>query len=721
MRALLVVCRQFSSVSPDAARLACVCLGKIGAVDPGRVDFVMPPVDHEFLDDPSSDNSETMARFACRLITNYLVKALRGATNTKSQNRAAYAIQELLRFCEFPADLPLHAMPGKLGTLGYSAAGGSSSFSSANGTSTTNVRDLWTTFPKHVLETIHPLLQARYTMPAVSAKKVLLPIYAHKSTYKEWLASWTADLLARLVARRSPMHVVASACRGVVRSDISTAAYLLRFFVLELVTRGSPTDREDVKLEFTAVLTRSESATHPSEKSQEMIQLSTQTIFSLIDYLTQWLRRRRNPDGQSATAPLDSADSIRAVEQLLNHIPQSVMAEASFLCQAHARALMHFELHLRSERLVRPEATQLQSLFERLQLLYSKLDEPDAMEGVAMTFPNLSLEGQILEHERAGRWSDAQTCHELALQRAPTELSHHLGLLRCLGNLGHHATVLQHVRGVAAEWPAWRIDLNGQFGIEAAWRLSQWDSVDRLLVECREAPAWPTAASFEARVGELLCSVVRNERPIFWKLLEDLRDERRGPLAAASMESYQRGHDYVVHLHVLQEIETVVAAVWAGQPLSSATSQWDARLRLTQPSFKVRSPILQVRKTLLDVLMNTCRPGEFQGDEQDEIRRLKGKILVHACKTARKAGYYPIAYNSILHAAQFDEPTAHLERARLLWESGQQPKALLELSNAAGLLCYRDGREDSGSQPGSSASDYTPSDLIYGKVWSSGI
>jgi len=49
-------------------------------------------------------------------------------------------------------------------------------------------------------------------------------------------------------------------------------------------------------------------------------------------------------------------------------------------------------------------------------------------------------------------------------------------------------------------------------------------------------------------------------------------------------------------------------------------------------------------------------------------------------KTSRKAGYYQHAYSAILHAQKLQAPMIHIEKARWLWENGQNRHAMSELS-----------------------------------------
>ena len=172
-----------------------------------------------------------------------------------------------------------------------------------------------------------------------------------------------------------------------------------------------------------------------------------QTLFTLTDHLTVWVRsRRQNLSNQADKARrdgrvLDDLDpeidsAILAVEQFLSNLPQKLMSDASYSCGAYARALLHFEQHIRLQRDTMGKEA-LQPLYAHMQRIYAHLDEPDGMEGISTLLLSPALEQQILEHESSGNWTDAQTCYELAIQQDPNNIQYQLGLLNCLANLGH--------------------------------------------------------------------------------------------------------------------------------------------------------------------------------------------------------------------------------------------------------------------------------------------
>lgn len=166
-----------------------------------------------------------------------------------------------------------------------------------------------------------------------------------------------------------------------------------------------------------------------------------------MDHLSKWIRfvrldiATKRVDARKARRTVNSYDDQESrlihIDSILSSINEDLMANAAFSCKAYARALMMFEMQIVSVREREPGA-KLQSHYERLHEIYANLDEPDGMEGLSSLINFPSLEHQIREHESTGRWTSAQSCWEVKIQRAPDDVSLHVGLLRCLRNLGHY-------------------------------------------------------------------------------------------------------------------------------------------------------------------------------------------------------------------------------------------------------------------------------------------
>ena len=207
------------------------CIGVLGAVDPDRCEMnsndTRMVVLHNFTDEGES------VLFALHLIRDLLVGAFRSTSDIKHQSHLAYSIQELLRFCRFTPALvtaePSHpSVPIK-------------------------VRNRWKSLPKHVLETVTPLLEARFTLDVRTMPQLEHPIYPKTSTYREWLQLWTSSLITQASGEvaRSIFGIFRSAVRN---KDVGVAHHLLPHLVLNILISGTEDDSHNIRSEILAVL-----------------------------------------------------------------------------------------------------------------------------------------------------------------------------------------------------------------------------------------------------------------------------------------------------------------------------------------------------------------------------------------------------------------------------------------------------------------------------------
>ncbi|KAJ3412040.1 serine/threonine-protein kinase M1 [Chytridiales sp. JEL 0842] len=655
IKTLLDTLRKYSGSRLDLQVACCQCLGVLGAPDPARISISINQ-DVEILSDAFS-SLESTSYFACKLIERQLVPAFRSANNTKTQDHLAFAIQELLRLCEFTPELADTERSHKF-TDGK----------------TERLHSLWKSFPKSVVDVIRPLLTAKYTITYLPMRPLQYPIYPSKATFKDWLQAWVVDMILKVNGDYAKK--LFSVCKNVVTNEnMEVALYLLPHLVLHVLTNGSSNEPEEILAEFMAVLNNLVSS--DGSEDIEKHQLSSQTIFSLVDHLTLWIRSRRleasrrqqaiaRKNGRfiSAEDGEDEKDIKRQrVELLLTKIPQMLMAEASYRCKAYTRALMHFEQYIREQRKDK-DASSLQGLYGFMQKIYACIDESDGMEGISTLFLAATLEQQILEHESAGRWAAAQTSYEIALQKQPNSIKLHIGLLNCLKHLGHIETMLTHVKGLISLHPEWSLTLNS-YGVEASSKLGQWESLGRYLKH-------PFEPRFEASIGDILYQLRCGDKQKFDANLRKAQETLIPQLSAASMESYSRCYDYLLKLNMLYEVESISIiqnTAQAGLLLEKAPPRleqivrlWESRLKITVPSLKVREPILSLRRALL-----TC-PSEMM------------HVWIQAAKSFRKAGHYQPAYSAILHATDLDHNgVVVLEKCKWLKDTNEPHKAMAEL------------------------------------------
>lgn len=178
---------------------------------------------------------------------------------------------------------------------------------------------------------------------------------------------------------------------------------------------------------------------------------SVKNIFQVLDYLSRWLQRKRKylSDARTLNArttansldfdELKEVGQISSVEKIVAAIPSATIARRAMDCRAFSRALFHWEQHLRTELdsgRIRPHSSEQDAILDRLQDIYTQIDEPDGIEGISAQLHFVGESTQVLEHRVHGRWAAAQSWYELELSEAPNNEALQSELLSCLRDSG---------------------------------------------------------------------------------------------------------------------------------------------------------------------------------------------------------------------------------------------------------------------------------------------
>ena len=152
---------------------------------------------------------------------------------------------------------------------------------------------------------------------------------------------------------------------------------------------------------------------------------------------------RNHTSRNSREASRDSAigtysSQVKAVESLLASIPPAIISKRAVECKSFSRALFHWEQYIRLSRgrLDRQTPASIEPLYQRLQDIYSQIDEPDGIECISTHLHVLNIDLQVLEHRKGGRWATAQSWYELQLEQEPRNSDAQWNLLTCLKESG---------------------------------------------------------------------------------------------------------------------------------------------------------------------------------------------------------------------------------------------------------------------------------------------
>ncbi|XP_075717588.1 serine/threonine-protein kinase ATR isoform X2 [Rhinoderma darwinii] len=642
---LLIGCQDAS----QHARLLCgECLGQLGAIDPGRLDFSVS--DTQGKGSVFVTGVEDM-NFAYELLMELTRAFLAYADNVRAQDSAAYAIQELLSIYE--------CREGRTDCPG---------------------RRLWRRFPEHEQEILEPHLNTRYksSRKAINWTNIKKPIYLSRlgSNFADWSACWAGYLITKV--RHEFARKVFNCCSIMMKHDFKVTIYLLPHILVYVLLGCSKEDQEEVHAEITAVLKHDDPwVRRLQDNASDLSQLGTQTVFSMLDHLTQWAREKlqalhaeksnvKSGSRGETKATFNEYGEHQNVTKFLELIPQDTLAVASFRSKAYTRAVMHFESFIMEKK------QEIQEHLGFLQKLYAAMHEPDGVAGVsAIRKKEASLKEQILEHESIGLLRDATACYDRAIQLKPEEIVHYHGVVKSMLGLGQLSTVITQVNGILNSRPEWTAELN-TYRVEAAWKLSKWDFVDEYLSTDRKSTNW------SIRLGQLLLLSKKKEREAFYESLKVVRAEQIVPLSAASFErgSYQRGYEYIVRLHMLCELEHSIKMLLQDPAGDSNTDSlnWLARLEMTQNSYRAREPVLALRRALLTI------------GKRPSYTDMIGACWLQSARVARKAGHHQTAYNALLNAGETRLAELNVERAKWLWSKGDVHQALIILQKGAELF-----------------------------------
>ncbi|XRB19605.1 non-specific serine/threonine protein kinase [Pseudoscourfieldia marina] len=334
-----------------------------------------------------------------------------------------------------------------------------------------------------------------------------------------------------------------------------------------------------------------------------------------------------------------------------------------------------------------------------------------------------AFDDAVVIAEAEGRWGDALSLREQALQhasisRATTSSAekkadessrfHDLrqGQLKSLLHMGHlHSVVVHadaaltthHSRGACASEsrdPA--LAACTAHGVGAAWRLGQWDDLDRYL-DVLDAPSRNSPASVEVNgveavsnvcVGKLLHELRHGSKERLSAAACEARQRLMESLPAAAMESYARAYPTLVSLQCVREVEECGLA-FLGNGKASSDGQvvhdvgavrtlvdgvpWSSRLSRCRTSLDAREPVLAARRQALAI----CGGAEDAG-------RL-GRMWLSLAELARREGHVDAAESAVAEAISLKDPTAPMERAKLLWSRGLLHKAMHEIRAVCGV------------------------------------
>ncbi|KAI8973495.1 hypothetical protein BDF20DRAFT_655405 [Mycotypha africana] len=649
----------------DITYQAAICLGKLGARNPG--DINMKTIDdtvfvtNDFLNDLETWN------FISDLIQNHIYPVYQVVTkeDTTPRQRLEYTIQTLLQ-----------------GIIGVNP--------SASARQQEHERTAaFQKFPPFLQEVLRPFLNSSYQIQYTAKETEGYPIFKKADTFQQWIKQWYIEMAHNATGTAKKVFF---ACIPIVESDLTDiTAYLIPYLVLHtVVSHKKESDEQSKVVEqlvnelmdvFTANSAQQFSTRHELEEQTQIApftehndtyHLSVQVAVAVIEYCQKWMNKiRRESAGKNR--------HVDKVRQFLRCIPSDVMAIAAFNTGAYSQALMYFETYL-IERERNPydfEARrhEVRKIFDYLRLIYIQTENSIDLNALMDSYVIvLNQQHEITRLEDLGEWDYAATLRENEVLNHPDDLIPHIAYMECLRKGSKYDILLTVSDEVSRKVPKWVPHINS-FRIDSAWRVQNWKLLD-------EAVSQPMQRNFLSLVGCALNSMRKGQTKDALSIIEEARQNlieefKRGGAA----RSYRKSYPILYNLQVLQELENS-QVIWEStnpaKRIENYTVDWKRTRRQISPNGEYKTQLLEIRKAALFDIRSNDLPQELY---EDKIL-LESKVWLDMAKNYRKAGNSTAALTALTRAntlAHMFNIDYYAEKAKWYWWNGfiEQAQRLL--------------------------------------------
>ncbi|KAI1496609.1 phosphatidyl inositol 3-kinase-like protein [Biscogniauxia marginata] len=638
VRALLDCASRYNSVHSEISDLCTRCIGLVGCLDPNRVETVRAEK-QIVLTSNFEDPGETID-FVIFLLEHVLVKSFISTTDTKLQGYLSYAMQELLDRADLKEAVRMEGS--------REAA---------------PIYRKFLSMSESAREVLTPFLTSRYILMPTTLPPTEYPIFSAGKTYGNWLRNLTLDCLRRPQVPFAEL-VFEPLCRLIRVKDLSIAEFLFPYLIVHMIVGEEipEEDRANILRELLSVL-QHELPSDATYAAREDKKLCCEAIFRFLDYAMRWVQLKRAAPNQN---PRDAAATDK-VQKVLDSFPAELISQRAVDCQAYSRALFHLEQHIRQVDENKNGLKDRDRLIQRLQDIYTQIDEPDGLEGISTHLRVLDINQQVLSHRKTGRWAAAQTWYEIKLAEDPDNVDVQIDLLTCLKESGQYDVLLNYVEGIEKHTATTTINRIVPYAVEASWATSRWQTMQKFIDKYQG----DRTENFNVSIAQALLYLQKGWTQAFLEEMKIMRDRISSSMTFSATSSLQACHEPMLRTHVLTDLELVAGMNSDGDHHPEETlKSLNRRLEVLGSYVSDKQYVLSVHRAAMEL----TRP-RF-GDLDISASWLSSARL------ARKANAMHQSFNAVLHASQLGDDSATIENARLLWREGHNRKAIQTLKGA---------------------------------------
>jgi serine/threonine-protein kinase ATR len=384
----------------DISYLVSVCLGKLGAIDPGLVDVSI--VDDTVFVMNNFGRIDENLNFICDLITNHIYPAYHTVRDEEARQSIEYSIQTLLQQAGFEPVVELKRNSAKLAVYHH-----------------------WRRLPKWIQEFLTPFLQSHYHV-AVAEYRGSYPIFSRAKTFQDWVHHWYRQMTHHA---RAPAKDYFSACIPMSECKIlGVAVHLLPYLVLHMILAGTPDDTRHIFHEIISVLNTNADPDSSSARNH-INHYALQVVVAITEYCRKFMTRVGLND-------VEKESQVKRVSNFLKLIPNKIMGIAAYHTKAYPQALMQFETYIKKNNIKLQEDSEIS---DYLRQIYIQIEDPVDLEVLLNVYTAvLSRDQEIIRYERDGQWQMAEALYNIKITQDPSDLSSCTGYMDCFKKSGNY-------------------------------------------------------------------------------------------------------------------------------------------------------------------------------------------------------------------------------------------------------------------------------------------
>ncbi|XP_017063687.2 serine/threonine-protein kinase ATR [Drosophila eugracilis] len=586
---------------------------------------------------------------------------------------------------------------------------------------------LWQSLPARMRQVMEPMLHSCYTCchrPSTCLQQPLFGSHYSHNFYEEWAFLWASRLIDYI--QSSDTRHLLSSYKPCIKRDGNMLSTFYPYILLHALLECTEEQRKHIQEEFMAVLRANEessssvkgrqelgaikenafkqfesrkyaagikplttnSVLERKEDSSRVPRLAGKLCAELLDFLQRWLREWQRIHGRSTGGkPPETIDSnYRKIHEFLNQIPKLLVSRASYNCGEYARALSYLESYLEEGGI--DKSKRLLEQFTFLVEVYGSLRDPDSVEGaVQVRSYDMSVMQDILVNRLVERQQDMITSYEQLLSSTDQMQPDHV-----------RAMIDAYLRDTPK---------TAQLIADGLWQRLSDQYSDQCFAECKSELLWRLGSYDELEEVQsnwpAQCSqgCLKLRRPLTTRIEFDaLLDGMRGSVleqlrscSAVQQHSYANAYDAVLKLHLVHELQCSQQLVENLEQDRDQDNQerlmkkyfedWQYRLQVIQPQVRVQESIYSFRRNLLAELQRRLADrSHLLPPLQTELAR----IWLNSAQINRNAGQLQRAQLYILKAAEYKPTGLFIERAKLLWQKGDQVMAMNYLEEQLSIM-----------------------------------